>query len=491
MRKPRIKEINVILKSNRFVQRRIGLVYPNSYSVGMSGFTIKLMYHLLNKHPNIYTERIFLSPNSTIPPTSLESGKNLSQFDILAFTFQFELDYVNAIKMLNLSKIPIYAKERKHDHPILLAGGPAITANPEPLSEIFDIFFFGEFETVSNSFQNSIISNKHREILDTILTIPGFIPAQENHDKLSPVITQNLDNVDYPLAQVRPETGRSTKKLAFNGFFLQISRGCTHTCQFCLIRKIFRPYRERSLAQLRSLIDLGTEQSQTNFINLIGSSTADHSHIIQILNYVQEKKLRFALPSIRIDSGEEILEVIKNAGQRNLSIAPESGSDDIRFKLGKKISNVQIDSFIQKAQKFSIHQLKLYFILGLTINPVVEAQEILKMIESLLDSYPFMKFNLSVNPLVPKRGTYLENHRTNFHEIEHGLDILKHDLKNKVKYKSFPLRWAAIQSILSIGGRELAPKLIKVAQNGGSYQSWKKILGKDPIDYYTTNYRSK
>ena len=122
-------EINVIRKAKRSIQGRIGLIYPNSYSMAMSGLTIKLLYSLLNEHPNVYTERVFFSPKSFAPPASIETGKHLNEFDILAFTFQFELDYVNAIKMLQKSKIPVFNKDRDVNHPIILAGGPAITAS--------------------------------------------------------------------------------------------------------------------------------------------------------------------------------------------------------------------------------------------------------------------------------------------------------------------------------------------------------------------------
>lgn len=482
MRRSRLKEINVIQKSTHDVRWRIGLAYPNSYSIGMSGLTVKLLYHLLNQHQNVFAERIFFSEDLPGPPRSIETGKTLAQFDLLAFTFQFELDYINAIRMLLRSRIPAYKKNRTSDHPLLLAGGPTVTTNPEPLFDIFDIFFSGEFESVADIFLDALISSKHSVLQDTILSVPGFYTPQDTGSQVSLKITSNLDKVNYPTAQVRPINPR--KKGVLDGYFLQISRGCIHGCHFCLIGKYFRPQRERSLLVLKNLINNGIKDTKTDFFSLIGSSVADYSQIKELLDIFIEKKLKFTLPSIRIDSGIEVLDSIKQAGLKSLSIAPETASEDIRFRIGKKISNTQIDDFIQKASKYRIQEIRLYFILGLTADIISESYEIIIFINELAESYPNLKFTISVTPLIPKRGTRLANKCVNYQNIQEGFNVLKHNLKSVVRYKSFPTHWAAIQAILSIGGRELAPKIVNVAEKGGTYQTWKKILGKEPNDYY-------
>ncbi|UCE13136.1 MAG: radical SAM protein [Candidatus Heimdallarchaeota archaeon] len=487
MRRRRLREINVIQKPTHDVQWRIGLVYPNSYSIGMSGLTVKLLYHLLNQHQNIAAERIFFSADLPGPPRSVETGKTLVEFDLLAFTFQFELDYINAIRMLLRSGIPAYQKNRTPDHPLLLAGGPTVTTNPEPLFEIFDIFFSGEFESVAEIFLEAFISSKHGILRDTILTVPGFYTPQATESQISLKITSNLDEVNYPTAQVRPIKPR--KKGILNGYFLQISRGCTHGCHFCLIGKYFRPQRERSLPVLKDLITNGAKDTKTDFFSLIGSSVADYSQIQELIDYFIENELKFTLPSIRIDSGIDVLDSIKQAGLRSLSIAPETAFEDVRFGIGKKISNSQLNEFIQRADQYKIQEIRLYFILGLTSEIVSEAHEIVKFVNNLAASFPTIKFTISVTPLIPKRGTKLENKWVNYKEIQLGFNVLKQHLVRTVRYKSFPIHWAAIQAILSIGGRDLAPKMVKVAELGGAYQAWKKILEKEPNDYYIEKFK--
>ena len=483
MRRRRVKEINIIQKSTRDIQWRIGLVYPNSYSIGMSGLTIKLLYHLLNQHQNVSTERIFFSADIPGPPRSIETEKTLSQFDLLAFTFQFELDYINAIKMLLQSRIPVNAKNRTSDHPLLLAGGPTVTTNPEPLHDIFDFFFSGEFETVTERFLEAFISSKHGILSDTILSIPGFC-TPDTWSNVVPIITKNLDEVNYPTAQVRPIKPR--KRGVLDGYFLQVSRGCTHGCHFCLIGRYFRPQRERSLQKLEDLITNGTIDTKTDFFSLIGSNVAEYSQIKELLNHFIDQNLKFTLPSIRIDSGIDILDLIKQTGLRSLSIAPETASEDVRFKIGKKISNSQITEFLHQAGHYNIREIRLYFILGLTTEIFSESQELAVFVNDLAESHPRIKFTTSVTPLIPKLGTKLAEKCVNYQKIQQGFNVLK---QNKtVHYKSFPVHWAAIQAILSIGGQELTPMMIKVANSGGSYQSWKKILNMEPIDYYLKHY---
>ncbi len=488
MRRIRLKEINVIQKSIHDTQWRIGLVYPNSYSIGMSGLTVKFLYHLLNQHRNIYAERVFFSADLPGPPRSIETGKTLTQFDLLAFSFQFELDYINALKMLLRSNIPPYSRDRTSDHPLLIAGGPTVTTNPKPLLDVVDVIFSGEFEAISKKFLEAIITSKHSNILEEILSVPGFYSSHEPVTQIRPFITSNLNDVNYPTAQVRPISRRKDKKGVLDGYFLQVSRGCVHGCHFCLIGKIFRPQRERSLINLFELIDKGTKETETNFFSLIGSSTADHSQIIDLLKYLIEKEHKFSLPSIRIDSGIELLEQIRRSGLRSLSIAPESASDDVRFKVGKKITNSQVYDFVKKAEQNQIQELKIYFILGLSSNPVSESHEIIDFLHNLAELCSSLRLNVSVTPLIPKRGTKLENLCVNYREIQAGFRALKEGIPRSIRQKMFPVHWAAAQAILSIGGHELTPIMINIADNGGSYQSWKKNLDAEPIDYYLKHY---
>ena len=483
-----VKEINVFQKPNRMLNWRIGLAYPNSYSVGMSGLSIKLLYHLLNQHQQIFTERIFKPKEKHVVPTSLETQLTLPQFNVLAFSFQFELDYINAIKMLQQSKIPLYSKDRTSTNPLLIAGGPAVTANPNPIIDIFDYVFIGEFETVAYKFLEALASGRNKQVRDSIAVLPGFYSAENYSTSVKPIITENLDGVNYPTAQVRPLFSQPQRKGGLDGYFLQVSRGCPHGCHYCLIGKIFRPHRERSFSNLKQLIISGSIETQSNHFSLIGSSTADYSQIEELISFFLQKDFRFTLPSIRIDSGGEILNLISQSGQKSLTIAPEAGSTDARYAVGKRISNEQIEEFTSQANQFGISQLKTYFILGLTSDLDSEVRAINDLMTSLKFNNPDMRFNASITPLIPKFGTKFENKCVDYTLISEGVKYLKKNLSQNLKFKIFPTRWAIIQAMLSIGGRELTPILEEIATRDGSYQAWKKTLRIDPEDYYKQNY---
>ncbi|MHA1977419.1 MAG: B12-binding domain-containing radical SAM protein [Candidatus Hodarchaeales archaeon] len=488
MRSTWVKEINVFQKPSRLVNWRIALVYPNSYSVGMSGLSVKLLYHLLNQHQNIFTERIFKPKEKHVIPHSLETQTALTHFNMLAFSFQFELDYINAIKMLQMSKIPLYVKDRNISHPLLIAGGPAVTANPKPILDIFDFVFIGEFESVANDFLEAFIASKDSNLHDSIADLPGFYYSENYKDSVKPIVTQDLDSVNYPTAQVRPIYNQPQKKISLDGYFLQVSRGCPHGCHYCLIGKIFRPHRERSITNLKQLILSGNIKTQSNHFSLIGSSTADYTKIEELISFFLQKGLRFTLPSIRVDSGEEILDLMSQSGQKSLTIAPEAGSTEARFAVGKRITNDQITSFASQANKAGISQLKTYFILGLTSDVETEVKSIKDLMSDLKYRNSNMNFNISITPLIPKKGTKFGNQCIDYPSISNGLKLFKKSIDKNLKYKVFPIRWAVIQAILSIGGKELTPIMEELATHDGSYQAWRKTLKIDPEVFYRQNY---
>ncbi|MHA2290148.1 MAG: radical SAM protein, partial [Promethearchaeota archaeon] len=248
------------------------------------------------------------------------------------------------------------------------------------------------------------------------------------------------------------------------------------------------PHRERNFANLKQLIISGNVETQSNHFSLIGSSTADYSKIEELLSFLIHKGFRFTLPSIRIDSGKDILNLISQSGQKSLTIAPEAGSTETRFVVGKRITNEQITSFTLKANQSGISQIKTYFILGLTSDVETEVKAIGDLMTNLKQENSGMKFNISITPLVPKKGTKFGNRCIDYTSISNGVKFLKKNLSSDLKYKVFPTRWAVIQAILSVGGRELTPIMEELAARDGSYQAWKKTMRANPEEFYRQNY---
>ncbi len=121
----------------------------------MSHLGLQILYDMFNRREDVFCERVYspwpdlhqIMKEQNIPLFCLESQDSVKDMDFLAITIQYEMCYTNILQVLDLSQIPMYAKDRTADDPIVIGGGPC-TYNPEPLADFFDIFYIGEGETV-------------------------------------------------------------------------------------------------------------------------------------------------------------------------------------------------------------------------------------------------------------------------------------------------------------------------------------------------------
>ena len=148
-------EVNAVYKNKEDVDVRFVMCFPDVYEIGMSHLGIQILYDMFNRFEDVWCERVYspwldldkIMREKNIPLFALESQDPIRDFDFLGITIQYEMCYTNILQVLDLAQIPLLAKDRTKEHPIVIGGGPC-TYNPEPIADFFDIFYIGEGETV-------------------------------------------------------------------------------------------------------------------------------------------------------------------------------------------------------------------------------------------------------------------------------------------------------------------------------------------------------
>ena len=138
-------EINAVYKDKDSVEIRFAMCFPDVYEIGMSYLGIQIIYDLLNARADTVCERVYspwldldrIMREKNIPLFCLESQDPVREFDFLGITLQYEMCYTNILQVLDLSGIPLFAKDRSQDDPIVIGGGPCVY-NPEPIADFFD-----------------------------------------------------------------------------------------------------------------------------------------------------------------------------------------------------------------------------------------------------------------------------------------------------------------------------------------------------------------
>ncbi len=464
----------------------IALIYPNSYYIGMSNLGLHAIYKLLNSYSEVVCERAFWERESRaeqLPPLSLESQRPLPDFAVLAFSITYELDYFNVVQILRASGIPLYAADRDERHPLVIAGGPCIIANPLPLSPFFDCLCIGEAEPILPALLPVLsegIGGKRDKLLKGLASLPGiYVPLAHSG---APVVRQWASSLDdFPVTStiLTPDTELGDL------YLIEVERGCNRGCRFCLTSKAFRPMRYRSIDKLIAQARLGLKYRRR--IGLVGPAVSDYPQLEELLVKLRQMGAGLSISSLRVKPLSRIvLREMAKGGARTITLAPEAGSQRLRQVIRKDFSEGDILESIGKVAEEGIKQLKLYFMIGLPSETDEDIEGIINLIlsgKNILDRQQTgCRLSLNIAPFVPKAGTPFQwLPMTQPSILNRRLSLLKNNLSPKgIKVKSESPAWSQVQGVLARGDIKLAEVLANMEEV--SLAGWRKAIEKCHLD---------
>jgi len=461
----------------------IALAYPNTYQVGMSNLGLQMVYRLFNQRADVVCERVFYKQGTgSRPLISLESQRNVKDFAVLAFSISFEMDYFNVVEMLRQADIPPLAEERDEGYPLLLAGGPAVTANPQPLAPIFDAFAIGEAEVILplliETLQTGIAASRD-ELLSALANIPGiYVPLQSPTSNFQLLVKRQW----LPDLNAHPTTSVIlTPDTEFGDMYLiEIARGCGRGCRFCLAGYTYRPVRERSPAVLLEQAEKGLRYRDR--IGLVSPAVSDYSRLEELVTGLRGMGAKLSVSSLRVDPLPEVLvRALAESGVQTLTIAPEAGSQRLRTLINKNVSEDDLMCAVDLAARYDFAQLKLYFMLGLPTETDEDVQALINLALAVRERFP-RRITVNITPFVPKAHTPFQwVAMASVESLRAGLTNIEQALRPRgIAVKAESPAWATVQGVLSRGDSRVGQALVRVKRR--SLAAWRRALQECQLD---------
>ncbi|MDI6759111.1 MAG: TIGR03960 family B12-binding radical SAM protein [Candidatus Omnitrophota bacterium] len=508
-------EWNVSKKDFNKANIKFALCFPDLYEIGMSNLGIRIIYGMLNEIPDLTCERFFavssdmenILRNQHLEIFSLESKRPLREFDIIGFSLGTELNYTNALKILNLGSISLEASHRDNDLPLVIAGGPC-ALNPEPMHEFFDLFIIGEAEEallevidVYRKYKERYKSHKvsKQDLLLILSGIEGvYVPAlyevkfnsggeiEYFKPKISgaPVkikkrFVRDLDSSYFPIGWLVPYI-----QLIHDRITLEIMRGCPNKCRFCQGRSQYFPLRQRSVQKILGLAQQAYSCTGYEELSLAGLSVSDYTHIEELLQRLiglfEKDKISISLPSIKAKTMVgELASLIAGIKKTGLTFAPEAGLSRMRSAMGKDFNEADFFQALKKAYLAGYQQVKLYFMIGLPNESEEDLAAIIAFsvrVSELRREAGFgpARVNISVNTLIPKSHTPLQWFgMAALESIKTKQDYIRKNIRNKRIKVSFHNRYMGfLEGVLSRGDRRLSKVILQAFLKGASFDAW-------------------
>lgn len=438
----------------------LALVYANTYSVGMASLGYQTLYGRLNARPDVACERAFDDGrwDDSPPPLSLESGRRLDAFPVIAFSLSFELDYLNAVNLLRRCEMSsLRAAERDDADPILLAGGPAVSANPLPLAPIFDAVVIGEAEEVLDPLVDALQAGlgERSRLLRRLADIQGvYVPAV--HGRETPVRRRWVRDISrFPTRSVlwTPEAEFGLMHL------VEITRGCGRGCRFCLAGYTTRPWRQQKLDVVLDMVDEAPPHVRR--VGLVGAAVSDYDEIDALAGALMRRGVEISVSSLRADSvSPALLDALAESGTQTVTVAPEAGSQRLRAAIGKGIREEDIFRVVEMAGQRRFHQLKLYFMLGLPTEDEEDVDQLISLVERVASRFP-RQVVVNIAPFVPKAHTPFQWMEAPAPAVVKGrLRRVERVLRRQgVEMRADSPEWAEVQALLARGDERLADVL--------------------------------